>query len=273
MASPATPSSQKTTIPPGTNSPGSWQHPRLAEINRRQRATSFDETKRRVLFYSVVILFLSYYIPGYLQLGHYISLSTTNQWLATWAFRLFRLTVTYNGYQALRPLLPWSKIDDLSDIPLTPRQRSLFGLPATSTPATPGSVGTHTPPRYQRSTPRAVSATSSRIATAGSSPYGQSGSGSPLSGSPIRSGGLGSGGSFSGSPANGLVRRATTGGNSKRGSLGSSTSRLLEMEDSVFGAPLTPTPSGGQRGVSVALNNKWLYKRQHGSPGGSTKYI
>lgn len=118
-----------------------------------------------------------------------------------------------------------------------------------------------------RSTSRAVSATSSRAATVGSSPFGRSVSGSPVAGSPLRSGG-----SFSGSPASGLVRRATVAGN-KRWSLGSSGG-ITGLEDSVFAtSPSTPTPSGGQRGVSVALNNKWLYKRQHGSPGGSTKYI
>jgi hypothetical protein len=91
---------------------------------------------------------------------------------------------------------------------------------------------------------------------------------------------FGSGGSGT-SSAGGLVRRATTGGNAKRWSLGGSGSNspLAALEDSVFGTsmnvPSTPTPSGGtgaQRGVSVGLNNKWLYKRQHGSPG-QGKYI
>jgi hypothetical protein len=112
-----------------------------------------------------------------------------------------------------------------------------------------------------------VSASSSRAATLGSSPLGHSVSGSPVTaGSPLRGSVFSSGG-----PANGLVRRATTGGNGKRWSLGSSPA-VAALEESVF-APASPTPSAGQRGVSVALSNKWLYKRQHGSPGGSTKYI
>lgn len=192
------------------------------------------------------------------------------QQIATWLLRLFRLVVACNGYFAIQPILPFGRKDDFSDIPLTPRQRELMGLPPSSTPPTPGSTYI-TPPRFVRNTSRAVSATSSRAATVGSSPLNYSLSGSPLSGSPLRQGPFGSGGSFSGSPANGLVRRATVAGG-KRWSLGAGNSPLAGMEESVFG-PSSPSPAGGQRGVSVALNNKWLYKRKHGSPGGSTNYI
>jgi nucleoporin POM34 len=192
------------------------------------------------------------------------------QLVLVWALRIFQVIVLCNGLLAIRPLLPFGPKDDFSDIALTPRQRELLGLPASSTPPTPGSTYI-TPPRYVRTTPRAVSATSSRMATAGTSPGTRSTTDSPLG---LRSSTFGSGGSLSASPASGLVRRATVAG-SKRWSLGSGAG-LKALEDSIFGptppTPSTPTPNSGQR-ATVALNNKWLYKRQHGSPGGSTKYI
>jgi nucleoporin POM34 len=286
MATPA--STPLSKLPSAPTPPGEWHHPRLAEINQRKQAASFDDSKLRIIIYSSILLFLSFLLPSYIHLSRMLvsslspllklyanvisrfQLSSSYQLAATWTLRFFRLTVAFNGLNALRPLLPIGPKDDLSDIPLTPRQRTLLGLSPLATPPTPGSTYI-TPPRYVRSTPRAVSASSSRAATVGSSPFGRSVSGSPVTGSPLRSGGSFSG-SFSGSPANGLVRRATVAGN-KRWSLGSG-SGVVGLEDSVFGsAPSTPTPSGGQRGVSVALNNKWLYKRQHGSPSGSTKYI
>ena len=186
---------------------------------------------------------------------------------AVWLTQLLRALITVNGLHALQPLVRTK--DDLSDIPLTPNQRALLGLGPSSTPATPGSTYI-TPPRYTRSTPRS---SSSRAAIAGSSPLGRSISGSSISGSPVAGRGF--------SPASGspLVRKAVHG---KRWSLGDSFSGSpnlgstmggLGLDESTTSLPPTPSPSTGQRAVSVSLNNKWLYQRQKASPGGRSQYI
>jgi nucleoporin POM34 len=152
----------------------------------------------------------------------------------------------------------------MEDIPLTPRQRELLGLPPSSQPATPGSTYI-TPPRYTRSTPRS---TSSRAALAGSSPFRRSLSGSPMAASPLTGGGIGAGSPFASSPGSGspYVRKATR----KRYSLGDSVFGTpgVILDESSTSLPGSPSPTGPQRGVSVSLNNKWLYQKQkeRGSP-------
>jgi hypothetical protein len=55
----STPTSQ--LAPPSVPTPpGSWQHPRLAEINRRRRDAMFDDTKLRIVLWSAVLLFASF---------------------------------------------------------------------------------------------------------------------------------------------------------------------------------------------------------------------
>jgi nucleoporin POM34 len=173
----------------------------------------------------------------------------------------------YNGLYALRPLV--KATDDLSDIPLTPSQRALLGLAPSSTPATPGGAYI-TPPRYSHSTPRS---SSSRAAIAGSSPLGRSINGSPLSGSPLADRGFGSG--LSNSNNSPMGRKVLPG---QRYSLGDSRGRTpslggLGLDESSTSLPPTPSPTGGQRAVSVSLNNKWLYQRQKASPGGKSLYF
>jgi Nuclear pore complex component len=179
-----------------------------------------------------------------------------------------RIVFFIHGANALKPL---TNKDDLADIALTPNQRNLLGLPAT--PTTPASGDFHTPPRYARS-----AGGSSRAATVGSSPFTRSVSAStgiPLGATP------GSAGSSIGAAASPLMRQAMKTGSGKRWSLGASSG----FDESVFGngagsLPATPSPSGstgkgGQRAVSVSLNSKWLYKRQHGGSPSSAlgKYI
>ena len=149
--------------------------------------------------------------------------------------------------QIASSLLPlFRKPDDISDIPLTPRQRSLLNLGPSSRPATPDGHYV-TPPRYSRSTPRTASGSasdrrpgsvgSSRAATVGS-PMNRSLSGSPLGGgTPLGASMLGAGGS-------------------------------------PFG--LSPTPGSGsplarkavERRSSVGLTNKWLYQKRKENPVG-----
>jgi nucleoporin POM34 len=211
----------------------------------------------------------------------------------TYAVHLARAALVLAALRAMRPLL--GPTDDISDIPLTPRQRSLLGLrpvresPSLSQPSTPGSaassmpgspaVGYVTPPRFVRASSAAgafaSAGASSRAATLGSSPPtpgrspssaggGRSGAGSPA--------GFGPGGSLLRGPArndfalspipspNPLVRRAMA---AKRWSLGGGG---LGDSGAAPGSP-SPAPTGGNGGSgsrtpSVTLSNKWLYQRQ-----------
>ena len=186
----------------------------------------------------------------------------------------------FNIGQALLPLM--RPADNFSDIPLTPGQRKLLGLPPTTGggkegATTPGSAYS-TPPRYKRTPSHGSPAVSiqSNQAT-NNSPL--SGRGSPLSGQPM------SGNSpyspyspyspstYSPSPVKSpLLQKAVQG---RRNSFGSGAS--ANLGSSVFGAstsssnwggdgPSTPSPGSGKRS-SVALNNKWLYEKGRRSSG------
>lgn len=159
------------------------------------------------------------------------------------------------------------KPDDLADIPLTPSQRALLGLPPSATPLTPGS-NYITPPRYQRNTPRSTSASGG---SAGRSR-------SPASGMGMRSSGPGaereSYSPFSPS-ASPLLQKAVGGGFTRRLSYGSQTplngSAMLMESSSGSMTPSTPTPIGG-KGSSVPLTSRWLYEKGRGSPGARSLY-
>jgi nucleoporin POM34 len=219
----------------------------------------------------------------------------------SYATHLFRAALVLAALQALRPL--FGPTDDISDIPLTPRQRSLLGLrpirlsPSSlpGTPGTPGSApgspavaGYVTPPRFVRAASGALASSavaSSRAATLGSSPptpggrtpssagaRGSVGSGAP---SPFGPGGSLLRGparnDFSLSPAGAspLVRKAVHG---KRWSLGGGGLG----ESAGAGVPGSPSPApaanGGSRTPSVTLSNKWLYQRQW-SGNGPARYV
>lgn len=153
---------------------------------------------------------------------------------------------------ALLPLI-YDK-DDLSDIPLTPTQRSLLGLTPSSQPASSGSQYI-TPPRYSRSsTPRSI---------------GSNRSASPYSASPI--GGLGGGvGTYSPSASplyqkalgRDVTRRLSYGTNGVPSPLVMSTA-LNQSSSSLTSN--TPSPMPG-RGASVSISNRWLYEKGRGSP-------
>lgn len=160
---------------------------------------------------------------------------------------------------ALIPLRPlFLRHDDLSDIPLTPKQRSLLGLRPTSQPATPGSHYV-TPPRYSRSgTPRSTSSSQS------GSPF--SGTGSPLA----------SGAAIGYSPsASPLFQKAIGRDATRRMSLGSPSPLSLGRESSNNSLTSIPSPSPlTGKGAIVGLNNRWLYERgRRSSSGLRTPYL
>ncbi len=145
--------------------------------------------------------------------------------------------------------------DDLSDIPLTPAQRRLLGLPPSSAPPTPGSQYV-TPPRYARSpTPLSGSPASKKGDYSNSPLSGKGATRSPsvdMSGSPF---------SPNASP---LLHKAMAGGTyaaNRRHSYGSlsplgpAASRISGQE-----GPGSPIP-GASKGPGIGLNSKWLYDK------------
>ncbi|RKU47087.1 hypothetical protein DL546_000033, partial [Coniochaeta pulveracea] len=193
-----------------TDSPGNWKHPRLAEITKRQRRTEFSQRNLNSIAYNAGALIASIVVrqisTSKLPSSWFSAQTLT---YASWTYLTLQLIPVINILLALLPL--FRQIDDLSDIPLTPAQRKLLGLPPSSAPPTPSST-IATPPRYKRTPSQAGSASSHK--SYNSSPL--SGNGSPserrMSGSPVPG---------SGSP---LFQRAVTSGltmNGRRSSMGS----------------------------------------------------
>ncbi|RYP12672.1 hypothetical protein DL767_011207 [Monosporascus sp. MG133] len=276
QAAVSTPSRAPTQ--PVQESPGTWRHPRLAEITRRQEATTFTEKNVRRIAVNVAILLaliavkllISRILP-WKQNNLYVLSPPESQTRANgvWLFSINNLhkiicfvpvfNIGANLFPLVRPQ------DDLSDIPLTPGQRRLLGLPPSSKPPTPGSVYS-TPPRFSR-TPSVGSAGSRR-----------SFSSSPVSNraSPANGNGGSLGGSLGGlgSPSSPLLQKAMNGARrSSIGSLGSPSfnaslgtsfngSLGASFNSSVFGGdiPSSPSPATGKRS-SISLNNKWLYEK------------
>jgi nucleoporin POM34 len=164
-----------------------------------------------------------------------------------WLYILCLLVPLWNISQACLPLV--RPKDDFSDIALTPKQRQVLGLPATSKAPTPGS-NVLTPPRYSR-TPSLGSPTSFTS--------------SPLSnrGSPASNGRASNGlGSYSpmGSP---LLHKAVAGGinGGRRSSFGSPSNFGKSTSASLFGeGPGTPSPLPSKR-ASIGLTNKFLFDK------------
>lgn len=172
--------------------------------------------------------------------------------ISYWAFWLLGL---YNIIRALLPL--FKNKDELTDIPLTPTQRSLLGLDPTATPPPTPDTKYITPPRYPRSpTPRNVSP-ATRNNSAYSTPITRSPSfGRERSDSPV--------GSPWGQKSMGRTRDPA-----RRSSYGSPSPLgpgFGGREGSILGAPSTPSPTAG-RGASVGLNSKWLYNKGRSSSG------
>ena len=258
---------------PVTDSPGTWRHPRLDEITRRRNATTFSEKNVRQIAYGAISLAaiwllqsvskLKYVRNMYVAVDGCVALRILADWCNSvpdsaepylsflWIF--FQIIPLLNIVSACLPLM--RREDDLADIPLTPAQRKLLGLPQTSAPPTPDAKFS-TPPRYSR-TPSIAGSVGSRGSYT-SSPL--SGRGSPA----LQGGGSGSPYSPMGSPLYKKGLDLST--NGRRSSFGSPSPFAASTSTNLFSDPGSPSPSGGKR-TSVGLNSKWLYERGRRSSG------
>ncbi|KAH8888903.1 NPCC-domain-containing protein [Thozetella sp. PMI_491] len=235
---------------PVKESPGNWKHPRLAEIQRRQSRTVFSDKNAKTVAYNAatlaVVLFSRSIVSSVLPADLLKALSVPYAGLIYTALLLLPVV---NIVTALMPLV--RPADPMEDIPLTPGQRKLLGLPLSKKKDTPDTVYS-TPPKYSRTPSLGGTPASNR--SYASSPL--SGKGSPASA--IRLGNS----SFSPLPTSPLLKTINGGSNGPRRSSFGSPSPLVANNSGLFAGevPGTPSPSGGKRS-SVALNNKWLYER------------
>ncbi|KAI1084156.1 NPCC-domain-containing protein [Whalleya microplaca] len=262
---------KKTPTTPATpvvDSPGNWKHPRLQEITRRQSKNNFTEKNIKHIAIDIAVFLavlgihslLASFLPPKRSFPYYV-------WQYTRYFYWTALVIpVIDGFFQCLPLMRAK--DDMSDIPLTPGQRRLLGLPPSSAPPTPGSVYS-TPPRYSRTPSISGSAGSKRSfsISPASNRSGASNYGSPAAGN-------GGSGGFNAlaSPGSPLLQKAMNGARrSSFGSLGTPTplggglgASLGASTGSFFGSvgPDTPSPSSanGKRST-VGLNSKWLYER------------
>ena len=172
IQAPPTPASTPSTLltKPATPvpSPGTFRHPRLTEIISRQHRTTFDEGNVQSVTINAAAIVLSFYFSNDIHtilttLLSYLQLITTSTSasITSTSILLLRVLFLTNIVLSLWPVLPYvSQKDDITDIPLTPSQRALLGLPpSASAPVTPlsttsspnaGTSGYITPPRFQR---------------------------------------------------------------------------------------------------------------------------
>ncbi|EHA55961.1 hypothetical protein MGG_08308 [Pyricularia oryzae 70-15] len=256
---------KKQTPSPAVDSPGNWTHPRLAEITKRQKRTTFTDKNARIIAYNVAALVIVHLFKTNATVQKYErSFPESTRSLIWWANLGLQVIPLVNILIALLPV--FRKKDDLSDIPLTTTQRKLLGLPPSSAPATPGSVFS-TPPRYTR--------TPSLSGSVGSS---KSISGSPLSGSPSAAAAANNkrlnGSPFSPVGAGSPLFQKMHGRRSSLSGSGGISSALLSPGASngsnLFGqstASGTATPSPSGKRTSVGLNSKFLYEKGRRSSG------
>ncbi|TRX88143.1 hypothetical protein FHL15_010989 [Xylaria flabelliformis] len=240
----------KTPATPAVESPGTWRHPRLREITRRQEASSFtDKNIKRILinfllFVALVVLhsFVKKTLPTKRSAPH---VWTYFNYAYCTLLAVPLCNIAFNLWPLFR-----SK-DDISDIPLTPSQRKLLGLPPSSAPPTPGSAYS-TPPRYARTPSGSVSMARRSFS---SSPI--------LNRSPSTQESPTPAGNGSGITSNyHLLQKAMFG--ARRSSISSPSPFGVSISTgaSIFGSgPETPSPSPASKRSSVGLNNKWRYDK------------
>ncbi|KAH7323844.1 nuclear pore complex component-domain-containing protein [Rhexocercosporidium sp. MPI-PUGE-AT-0058] len=257
MSTPTRPSTPVAQSTPSTPVTGTWRHPKLDEIVRRQNASNFTASNVKKIAYNgggLLVVFvigraLWTFLPSLFHPGKALTP------YADWAYYILQLVFLFNIVMACMPLVRTP--DDISDIPLTPAQRKLLGLPPSSAPPTPGSQYV-TPPRYARTTP------------VGGSPGARGNySGSPLSakGSPN--------GSTTGLPfspgSSPLLQKAMGGGmnGTRRASYGSPSplGPSLRLGQETPGSPSPASKTGG-----IGLNSKWLYDKGRRNSGSSRLY-
>ncbi|KAI8630344.1 NPCC-domain-containing protein [Xylariaceae sp. FL1651] len=245
----------KAPATPITDSPGTWRHPRLQEITRRQEASTFTDKNMRRIVINISLLVVLVILHPFAKKALPSKRSAPHLWkgFAYTYYALFSLTL-FNIALNLWPL--FRAKDDFSDIPLTPGQRKLLGLPPSSAPPTPGSVYS-TPPRYLRTPSASGSAASKRSFS--SSPISNRSPSNPESPTPVGNGS----GAFS-SPGHHLLQKAVFGARrSSRGSMGSpSPMGGLSSGVSLFGSgPESPSPSPAGKRSTVGISNKWRYEK------------
>ncbi|KAI1169324.1 nuclear pore complex component-domain-containing protein [Nemania serpens] len=246
----------KAPATPITESPGTWRHPRIQEISRRRRESTFtDKNLYRLTWNSgaVVTLFFLRFVFGLSPIKSFVPRPLLGY--EPILFYLILLLPAYNIAINSMPLIRGR--DNLADIPLTPGQRKLLGLPPSGAPPTPGSVFS-TPPRYAR-TPSAQGSAVSRRSFSSSPVLTRSPSNQ---GSPTP---VGNGSGLASPSPHILLQKAMLG--ARRSSLGSmgSPSPLRSgvlSGASIFGSsPESPSPSPAGKQSSVGLSNKWRYNK------------
>lgn len=145
---PSTPNASKPPKPSSVPT-GSWEHPSLAAIRSR---TINKEQVLRTVFTNIVGLVIFNIILNSASAASIIPESITAElakfsqitfYLVTALQGLFAFNITWNAYKLVKPQ------DTFEDLPLTPSQRKLMGLPDSpnaKVPANPAS-----PPRYVKS--------------------------------------------------------------------------------------------------------------------------
>ncbi|KAI0534947.1 nuclear pore complex component-domain-containing protein [Xylaria digitata] len=245
----------KTPGTPTTESPGTWRHPRIQEITKRQKASTITEKNVKPIMINLTLMLAIFILQSYIQKALPPKRSAPQIWTY---FKYTRYVIfAVPALNIVLNLLPLFRAkDDFSDIPLTPAQRKLLGLPRSSAPPTPGSVYS-TPPRYAR-TPSASGSAGSRRSFS-SSPI--------LTRSPSNQDSPTPAGNGSGitSPGHHLLQKAVFG--ARRSSLGSigSPSPIRGSTSTgaaLFGSgPESPSPSPAGKRSTVGLNSKWRYDR------------
>ncbi|CCU83013.1 nuclear pore complex component [Blumeria hordei DH14] len=245
---PSTPSGVNSHSTPHT---GTWQHPRLDEIVRRQDATSFQKQNIKKIMYNIGGIVAIYYLGRKLNstLPLIIQNNLSINQYAKYLLYFLQSIFFYNIVTACLPL--FRQTDNLADIPLTPAQRKLLGLSPLATPPK-FNPEFSTPPRYARTS-------------------------TPLSRSPIhreRNTGISTverdnviSGGTSGSQFSPLGRLSSSLNSNRRSSTGfSSFGPGFNISQEIPGSP-TPSHLKG----SVPLNNKWLYDRGRKNSGPPTR--
>ncbi|KAI0460026.1 nuclear pore complex component-domain-containing protein [Xylaria acuta] len=241
----------KTPATPATESPGTWRHPRLREITKRQEASTFTDKNITRILVNLSLLVVLVVLHSFAKKALPTKRSAPHVW-TYFKYTYYALLAVPLCNIAINLWPLFRSKDDISDIPLTPGQRRLLGLPPSSAPPTPGSTYS-TPPRYTRTPSGSGSATRRSFSSSPILNRSPSNQGSPTP--------AGNGSSVT-SPSHQLLHRAMFG--ARRSSIGSPSPLGVSISTgaSVFGnGPESPSPSPAGKRSSVGLNSKWRYDK------------
>jgi nucleoporin POM34 len=146
---PNTPNAFKPSSPDKVPT-GSWSHPAYSEIQKR--TVNKEKIVKKVLINITVLvgLYISAQILSEFSFINSMmhSLPEVSRWMSRGVMALQFITA-YNVVHGLWRLLQFQ--DKFEDLPLTPSQRKLFGLPESSKPSP---KSTPSPPKYMKSSPQ-----------------------------------------------------------------------------------------------------------------------